>query len=81
MCFLLALQRLIKSPIRAIDEFEAHLDPKNREHLFRSVAEVAGTDTAQYILITPGRLAGIETASNVVVVQSVGGISRVGVVS
>ncbi|MFN4133955.1 MAG: hypothetical protein ACK4GQ_06290, partial [Candidatus Hadarchaeales archaeon] len=26
MCFLLALQRRIKSPLRSIDEFEAHLD-------------------------------------------------------
>lgn len=81
MCFLLALQRRIKSPVRAIDEFEAHLDPRNRENLFQSVAEVANSDTAQYLVITPGRLAGIEKAFNVIVVQSVGGVSKVGVVT
>ena len=81
MCFLLALQRRIKSPVRAIDEFEAHLDPRNRENLFQSVAEVANSDTAQYLVITPGRLAGVEKAFNVVVVQSVGGVSKVGVVT
>jgi len=33
MCFLLALQQRIRSPIRAIDEFEIHTDPKNREQM------------------------------------------------
>jgi len=58
MCFLLALQRKIKSPIRAIDEFEAHLDPKNRERLFKSVADLASSDSSQYLVITPGQLVG-----------------------
>ena len=31
MAFLLALQQHIASPFRAIDEFDVHLDPKNRE--------------------------------------------------
>jgi chromosome segregation protein len=80
MCFLLALQRRIKSPLRAVDEFELHLDPRNREHLLRSVAELTGEDTAQYLLITPGRLVGVEKVANVITVQNVGGSSRVGVV-
>ena len=31
MAFLLALQQHITSPFRAIDEFDVHMDPKNRE--------------------------------------------------
>ena len=31
MAFLLGLQQHITSPFRAIDEFDVHMDPKNRE--------------------------------------------------
>jgi len=79
MCFLLALQNKIKSPFRAIDEFEAHLDPHNREELMRGLMEVCGGDETQYLLITPGWLTGLHKAS-VIVVQSVGGKSQVRVV-
>jgi chromosome segregation protein len=79
MCFLLALQNKIKSPFRAIDEFEAHLDPHNREELMEGLMEVCGGDETQYLLITPGWLSGLHKAS-VVVVQSVGGKSQVRVV-
>ena len=30
MCFFLALQRYIRSPFRAVDEFDVHMDPRNR---------------------------------------------------
>lgn len=80
MCFLLALQRKIKSPFRAIDEFEAHLDPKNREELLRGLIEVAKGEETQYILITPGQIMNVGEIPNVITVQKVGGISRVEVV-
>jgi chromosome segregation ATPase len=80
MCFLLALQRKIKSPLRAIDEFEAHLDPKNREELLRSLIEVTKNEEAQYILITPGHIVDVEGVPNVITVQKVGGVSQVKVV-
>jgi chromosome segregation ATPase len=79
MCFLLALQDKIKSPFRAVDEFEAHLDPHNREALIRGLMEICGGKETQYLLITPGWLSGLENAS-VVVVQSVEGKSQVRVV-
>jgi len=80
MCFLLALQRKIKSPLRAIDEFEAHLDPKNREELLRSLIEVTKNEDVQYILITPGQIVDVEGVPNVITVQKVGGVSQVMVV-
>ncbi|MEM1689611.1 MAG: AAA family ATPase [Candidatus Hadarchaeales archaeon] len=80
MCFLLALQRKIKSPFRAIDEFEAHLDPKNREELLRGLIEVTRDEEAQYVLITPGQITNVEGIQNVITVQKIGGVSRVEVV-
>ncbi|MEM2282211.1 MAG: AAA family ATPase [Candidatus Hadarchaeales archaeon] len=80
MCFMLALQNRIKSPLRAVDEFEAHLDPHKREELMRGIMEVCGEGENQYLLITPGWLSGLQKVSNVVVVQNVGGVSEVKIV-
>ncbi|MDI6642919.1 MAG: AAA family ATPase [Candidatus Hodarchaeaceae archaeon] len=77
MCFLLALQQHIKSPIRAIDEFEAHLDPRNREAILRGIIEFMKGEGTQYIVITPGRLMDVEGVPNVITVQNVAGSSRV----
>jgi chromosome segregation protein len=81
MCFLLALQRRIKSPLRAVDEFETHLDPRNREELLLSIIESMEGDGAQYILITPGRVMHVGQVPNVITVQNVAGVSRVRVVA
>jgi len=80
MAFLLALQRQVKSPFRAVDEYDVHLDPVNRDqvtHLLRSAVE---GDSKQYIAITPSHLseADLEEAGNVIVVQSIHGKSQVG---
>ncbi len=77
MCFLLALQHHIKSPFRAVDEFEAHLDPRNREELMRGIIETCAEGDYQYVLITPGWLGELEGVSNVIVVQNIGGVSEV----
>lgn len=77
MCFLLALQQRIQSPIRAIDEFEAHLDPRNRETIFRGIIEYMKGEGMQYIVITPGQLMDVEEVPNVITVQNIAGSSRV----
>ncbi|RLE76630.1 MAG: hypothetical protein DRZ80_00645, partial [Thermoprotei archaeon] len=41
MCFLLALQSHIKSPLRAIDEFDVHMDPSNRAAILDMVIQQA----------------------------------------
>lgn len=75
--FLLALQRRATSPIRAIDEFDVHLDPHNRELVSKViVASAKSADGVQYIAITPGQVAPPEGV-NVIVVQNVGGKSVV----
>lgn len=77
MCFLLALQQHIQSPIRAIDEFDIHMDPRNREVMMRQMLELMKGNEAQYIVITPGQLVGIEGIANVITVQNVAGASKV----
>lgn len=77
MCFLLALQQRIQSPIRAIDEFEAHLDPRNREAILRGIIDFMRGEGTQYIVITPGQLANLEGVPNVITVQNIAGSSQV----
>jgi len=77
MCFLLALQQRIQSPVRAIDEFEAHLDPRNREEIFRGIIEFMKGEATQYIVITPGQLINVEGVPNVITVQNIAGSSQV----
>ncbi|PIU12757.1 MAG: hypothetical protein COT21_03070 [Hadesarchaea archaeon CG08_land_8_20_14_0_20_51_8] len=77
MCFLLALQQRIQSPIRAIDEFETHLDPRNREAILKEIMEFMKGEETQYIVITPGQLTNVEGVSNVITVQNIAGSSQV----
>jgi len=77
MCFLLALQQRIQSPVRAIDEFEAHLDPRNREAILRGIIDFMKGEGNQYIVITPGQLANLEGVPNVITVQNIAGSSQV----
>jgi chromosome segregation protein len=79
IAFLLSLQQFISSPFRAIDEFDVHMDPKNRETVSRLIyAASKTTDTSQYIAITPGQLSlPSEDQIHVVVVQNVEGSSIV----
>lgn len=77
MCFLLALQQQIQSPIRAIDEFETHLDPRNREAILQGIIEFMRSEETQYIVITPGQLVSVEGVPNVITVQNIAGSSQV----
>jgi len=77
MCFLLALQQRIRSPIRAIDEFEIHMDPKNREQMMKEILSMMRDQTMQYIVITPGQLLEVEGVPNVITVQNIAGSSQV----
>jgi structural maintenance of chromosomes protein 5 len=79
IAFLLSLQQYVSSPFRAIDEFDVHMDPRNRETVSRLIYAAAKTSgSRQYIAITPGQvsLPGEESV-HVVVVQSVEGSSVV----
>lgn len=78
LAFLLALQRYIKSPFRAVDEFDVHLDPLNRERMIKLLMNVAEQKPrSQYIIITPGKIP-VKEGVNVILVQNVGGKSMIG---
>ncbi len=77
MAFLLALQQHIQSPFRAVDEYDIHMDPRNREFIVNVIiSSVKGTD-AQYITITPSQVNFIEKGLHVITVQNVEGTSRI----
>src|SRR4029077_20621803 len=57
VAFLLSLQHYISSPFRAIDEFDVHMDPKNRETVSRLIHWGGKSpDSSQFIAITPGQV-------------------------
>ena len=77
MAFLLALQQHITSPFRAIDEFDVHMDPKNRALVTQLiVASSRSMNEGQYLAITPGQI-NVADNTHVVVVQNVGGASTI----
>ena len=77
VAFLLALQQHIKSPFRAVDEYDVHLDPLNRQVIASQiVASVSGTN-AQYLVITPSRISFANEKIHLITIQSVNGESIV----
>ncbi|TMI37783.1 hypothetical protein E6H23_11170 [Candidatus Bathyarchaeota archaeon] len=77
IAFLLSLQQYVESPFRAIDEFDVHMDPKNRETVTKLIyAAATSSDPSEYIAITPGEVTLPEGQDvHVVVVQNVEGAS------
>ena len=77
MAFLLALQQHITSPFRAIDEFDVHMDPKNRELVTNLIMSSSKSlAEGQYVAITPGEI-NVTDNSHVIVVQNIEGTSVV----
>ncbi|MCW4034139.1 MAG: AAA family ATPase [Candidatus Bathyarchaeota archaeon] len=75
--FLLALQQHVHSPFRAVDEYDVHMDPKNRETIANLlVSSVAGSDS-QYLAITPSQLTFTDKDIHLITVQNVEGASLI----
>jgi chromosome segregation ATPase len=75
--FLLALQQHVHSPFRAVDEYDVHMDPKNREIIANLiVSSVTGLDT-QYLAITPSQLTFTGKGIHLITVQNVEGASLI----
>ena len=78
MAFLLALQQHIASPFRAIDEFDVHMDPRNREIISRLIVNsTKSMKSGQYVAITPGQITKMDKDINIIVIQNVEGSSLV----
>jgi chromosome segregation ATPase len=56
MAFLLSLQQNVLSPFRAIDEFDLHMDPKNKEVVSGFIVSTMEKANGQYMAITPSQL-------------------------
>ncbi len=76
MSFLLSIQEHLKSPFRAIDEFDLHMDPRNREAIYRLIVSSA-TGNGQSIVITPSQITMTDPSVHVVVVQNTYGKSTI----
>jgi chromosome segregation ATPase len=77
MSFLLALQQHVRSPFRAVDEYDIHMDPKNREMIARMLLSMITDTTSQYIIITPSQITFAQQNANIITVQNVEGESIV----
>ena len=81
MGFLLALQQHVRSPFRAVDEYDIHMDPKNREMIAKVLVSMINDATSQYVVITPSQITFAQQDANVITVQNLEGKSLVREVS
>ncbi len=77
MSFLLALQQHVQSPFRAVDEYDVHMDPKNRETIALLLIESVQGLNSQYLIITPSQITFADRNIHVITVQNIEGSSRV----
>jgi chromosome segregation protein len=75
MSFLLALQKHVRSPFRAVDEYDVHMDPKNRELIAKMLISTVHDGDAQYIIITPSQITFAGENINIITVQNIEGKS------
>ncbi|MGD0160439.1 MAG: AAA family ATPase [Candidatus Bathyarchaeia archaeon] len=75
MSFLLALQQHVRSPFRAVDEYDIHMDPKNRELIAQILISSVNDSTAQYLIITPSQITFAKEDVNIITVQNIDGKS------
>ena len=75
MSFLLALQQHVRSPFRAVDEYDIHMDPKNREMIAKILLAVIKDANAQYVVITPSQITFAQQDANIITVQNMEGKS------
>lgn len=77
MSFLLALQQHVRSPFRAVDEYDIHMDPKNRELIAQMLISAVNESSAQYVVITPSQITFAKEDVNIITVQNIEGESIV----
>ena len=81
MGFLLALQQHVRSPFRAVDEYDIHMDPKNREMIAKVLVALIKDAASQYVVITSSQITFAQQDANVITVQNLEGKSVVRQVS
>jgi len=77
MAFLLALQQHIQSPFRAIDEYDVHMDPRNREIIANLLISAVKEGAIQYLAITPNQMYFEGKDVHMITVQNIEGTSTI----
>jgi len=77
MAFLLALQQHIQSPFRAIDEYDVHMDPRNREVIANLLISAVKEGDVQYLAITPNQMYFEGKDVHMITVQNIEGTSTI----
>jgi len=77
MMFLLALQQHVRSAFRAVDEYDMHMDPKNREVIAQMIISSITGSESQYLVITPSQITFAQKEVNIITVQNIEGTSMV----
>jgi len=77
MAFLLALQQHIQSPFRAIDEYDVHMDPRNREIIANLLISAVKERRVQYLAITPNQMYFEGKDVHMITIQNIEGTSRI----
>lgn len=78
LALLIAMQQFMKSKIRAIDEFDVHLDPLNKERTSMLLSSLPKSNPdVQYIFITPDPLLKYFENFNVIIVTKQNNTSQI----
>jgi len=77
MAFLLSLQQNVVSSFRGVDEFDLHMDPKNREIVSNFIASTLEDTDDQYLVITPSQVTSIEENVHIIMVHKTENVSSV----
>ncbi len=82
MAFLLACQQYMRSAIRAVDEFDIHMDLLNKERISVLLSSLPKENPdVQYIFITPDPMLEFFKDCNIIIVTKQQGISKIGKLS
>ncbi|TRO48237.1 hypothetical protein E2P65_03245 [Candidatus Bathyarchaeota archaeon] len=77
MAFLLSLQQNVLSPLRAVDEFDLHMDPRNKEIVSEFIVQTLEDSKDQYIAITPSQITFRGQDVHVIMVHKTEGVSTI----
>ena len=77
MAFLLSLQQNVLSPFRAVDEFDLHMDPRNKEIVSDFIVQTIQRSRDQYMAITPSQVTFKGEDIHIVMIHKTNGISTV----
>ena len=80
MAFLLSLQQNVVSPFRAVDEFDLHMDPKNKEVVSEFIVKTMEGSDDQYMAITPSQITFQGNNIHIILIHKTEGQSTVQVV-